>query len=255
VAVVVVAAALAGLPVHGGRATPGRRLATPRNLRWHRGPVQHRPRVYIIFWGPHWLTSPAHRAVRRVVVRTVRALHGSSYQHLLTQYYDRRGHVTADVRLAGVWHDRRTPRGDFTASNRGVHRAAREIAHAVAANGWHNSLDAQYLLLVQAPEPTGYCGDDVNRSLNGEPFIFSIVPWLGPRGLGCSSGNSLREAYGSTISHEYADMVTDPLANAWARGDPAGHNYEIADLCDLDAKVHGVWMQKIWSNRLRRCAA
>ena len=85
-------------------------------------------------------------------------------------------------------------------------------------------------------------------------MIFAIVPWLGPRGIGCG-GDSLAEAYGSTVSHEYAEMVTDPLANAWARGNPAGNNYEIADLCNTDAKVHGLWMQRIWSNRLRRCAA
>lgn len=188
-------------------------------------------------------------------MRTIKALPGSSYQQLLTQYYDRAGQVTADVRLAGVWHDRTAPRGNFTANNRGVHHAAQEIAHVIAVNGWRNSLRTQYLLLVQSSEPTGYCGDDVNRTLDGRPLVFSIIPWLGPKGLGCSSGNSLGEAYGSTVSHEYAEMVTDPLANAWARGNPAGHNYEIADLCNSDARVKGVWMQRIWSNRLHRCAA
>lgn len=228
----------------------------PRNVRWHGGPVQRHPRVYIIFWGPKWSNDAAHRAVRAVVVRTIRALRGSSFQQLLTQYYDNAGHVTGDVRLAGVWHDRRIPRGYFTAGHHGVRRAAREIAHVAAVKGWPNSLDAQYLLLLQSSEPTGYCGDDVNRTLGGRPLIFSIVPWLGPRGAGCSTGNSLSEAYyGSTISHEYAEMVTDPLANAWARGNPVGHNYEIADLCNGDARVDGVWMQKIWSNRLHRCAA
>jgi hypothetical protein len=188
------------------------------------------------------------------VLRTIRALRGSSYQHLLTQYYGRAGHITGDVRLAGVWHDRATPRGNFTASNRGVRRAAQEIAHAVDVEGWPNSFDAQYLLLVQSREATGYCARNANTSLRGRALIFSIVPWLGPRGAGCG-GAPLDEAYGATVSHEYAEMVTDPLANAWARGDPAGHNYEIADVCNTDAKVRGLWMQKIWSNRLHRCAA
>jgi hypothetical protein len=249
-----VVAATLGLPPHGVRAAPQRSDHPARNARWHGGPVQRHPRVYIILWGPRWSTGTAHRTVRRIVLRTTRALRGSSYQHLLTQYYDRAGHVTGDVRLAGVWHDPATPRGDYTANNRGVHRAAQEIAHADAVNGWRNSLGAQYLLLVQSPEPNGYCGDDVNRSLDGRPLIFAIVPWLGPRGTGCG-GNTLDEAYGSTVSHEYAEMVTDPLANAWARGNPAGHNYEIADLCNADAKVRGLWMQRIWSNRLHRCAA
>lgn len=188
------------------------------------------------------------------MVRTIRALRGSSYQRLLTQYYDHAGSVTGDVRLAGLWHDRTIPREDFTISDRGVHDAAIEVAHAAAVNGWRNSLDAQYLLLVQSPERTGYCARNVNTSLGGRVFIFSIVPWLGPTGAGCG-GDSLHEAYGSTVSHEYAEMVTDPLANAWARGDPAGHNNEIADICNTDAKVDGLWMQKIWSNRLHRCAA
>ena len=181
-------------------------------------------------------------------------MRGSSYQRILTQYYDRTGDITGDVRLAGVWNDRSTPRGDFTATDRGVDHAAEEVAHAISVNGWANSLGAQYLLLLQSPERTGFCGDDVNRTLDGRPLIFSIVPWLGPRGTGCSSGNSLAEAYGSTVSHEYAEMATDPLANGWARGDPAGHNYEIADLCNRDGVVRGLWMQRIWSNRLRRCA-
>ena len=231
------------------------RAYAPRNLRWHGGPVQRHPRVYIIFWGPKWSTDPAHRGVRGVVVRTIAALRGSSYQQLLTQYYDRAGHVTGDVRLAGVWRDRRVPRGHFTAGKHDVARAAREIAHVAAVRRLPNSLDTQYLLLVQSSEPTGYCGDDVNRELGGRPLIFSIIPWLGPRGAGCTTGNSLGEGYGSTVSHEYAEMVTDPLANGWARGNPAGHNYEIADLCNADARVDGVWMQKVWSNRLHRCAA
>lgn len=245
-------------PVHSVRAPANRRAVAPRNLRWHGGPVQRHPRVYIIFWGPRWSTGAVHRAVRTIVVKTIQALRGSSYQHLLTQYYDRAGHITGDVRLAGVWHDRTTPREDFIATKRGVHDAAKEVAHAVAVNGWRNSLDSQYLLLLQSPErtpgPAVYCARNANRSLGGEVFIFSIVPWLGPGGRGCG-GHSLGQAYGSTVSHEYAEMVTDPLANAWARGDPAGHNNEIADLCYSDAKVRGVWMQKIWSNRLHGCAA
>ena len=218
--------------------------------------MQRHPRVYIIFWGPKWSSSSTRSVVRAAVVNTIKAMRGSSYQHILTQYYDRAGQVTGDVRLAGVWRDRTKPRGDLTASNRGVRRAAREIAHAVAVKRWHNSLNAQYLLLIDSPEPTGYCARNANRSLRGAVFVFSIVPWLGPRGIGCG-GNSLAEAYGSTVSHEYAEMVTDPLANAWARGSPAGHNNEIADLCSSrpDARVRGVWMQKIWSNRLHRCAA
>lgn len=223
-------------------------------MHWHGGPVQRDPRIYLIFWGPRWSTDAAHRAVRTVVVETVRALRGSSYQHLLTQYYDRAGHVADNVRLSGVWRDRRRPKGDYTATHRGVRAAAREVARAVAVNGWHNSSDAQYLLLVQSPEPTGYCGRNVNPLLGGQVFIFSIVPWLGPGGSGCG-GSSLAEAYGSTVSHEYAEMVTDPMANAWARGDPTGHNNEIGDLCNSDAKVRGLWMQKIWSNRLHGCTA
>lgn len=211
--------------------------------------------MHVILWGPKWSTGAAHHAMRAVVVKTIQALRGSSYQRLLTQYYDHAGHVTGDVRLAGVWHDRTTPREDFTANNRGINDAAKEIAHAVAVNGWRNSLDAQYLLLLQSSEPNGYCADNVDTSRRGEIFIFSIVPWLGPSRTGCGAGHSLGEAYGSTVSHEYAEMVTDPLANAWARGDPAGHNNEIADLCNSDAKVRGLWMQKIWSNSVHRCAA
>lgn len=250
----VVAAAVLGPPIHGVQAARYPERHARRNVTWHGGPVQRHPRVYIIFWGPRWATNGLHRAAGSVAVRTIRALRGSSYQRILTQYYDRAGHITDDVRLAGLWHDRSTPRGDFTANDRGVDRAAKEVAHAISVNGWANSLNAQYLLLVQSSEPTGYCGDDVNRALAGRPLIFSIIPWLGPRGTGCSSGSSLGEAYGSTLSHEYAEMATDPLANGWARGNPAGHNHEIADLCNLDGMVRGLWMQRIWSNRLRRCA-
>lgn len=192
------------------------------------------------------------------MIETIQTLRGSSYQHILTQYYDRAGHITGDVRLAGVWHDRTTPKGNLTGSNRGVHHSAQEIAHAIAVNRWRDSLDAEFLLLVQSREPTGYCARNANTSVGGEVLIFAIVPWLGPRGGGCG-GPSLHKAYSTTISHEYAEMVTDPLANAWARGNPAGHNYEIADICtsgaNYQAKVRGLWMQKIWSNRVHRCAA
>ncbi len=248
---VLVAAAGASLYRAEAASRSGRTAAT--NVRWHGGPVERHPRVHLILWGPRWTTRAAYKAAAADVTRTVSALRGSSYQRLLTQYYDRAGHVTGDVRLAGVWHDRTTPREQFTGSNRGVRDAAAEIAHAIAVNHWRNSLDAQYLLLLQSPERFGYCARDVNRSLAGRTYVFAIVPWLGPRGSGCG-GNSLAEAYGSTVSHEYAEMVTDPLANAWARGSPAGHNNEIADLCNSDAKLGSVWVQEVWSNWGHRCA-
>src|SRR5579884_3224017 len=76
----VVAAAALGPPVHGVSAAPPRRHDVPRNVSWHGGPVQRHPRVYVILWGPKWSFDAAHEAARTVVIRTIRALPGSSYQ-------------------------------------------------------------------------------------------------------------------------------------------------------------------------------
>jgi hypothetical protein len=225
----------------------------PRNVSWHGGPVQRHPRVYLIFWGPKWARSSAHKRIRADLVKTLRTIRGSSYQKILTQYYDRQGHVTEDVRLAGVWHDPSTPSGNLSGSNRGVYDAAKEIAHAVAVNHWHNALDAQYMLLLQNPQANGYCANDVNESFAGSDYIFTVFPWLSRNGSECG-GPPLDEGFESTFAHEYAEMVTDPLANAWARGNPAGHNNEIADICPLNAKLRGVWVEEIWSNELHRCS-
>jgi hypothetical protein len=261
--------------------------AMPRSdipaLVWHGGPVQHHPRLYLLFWGPSWQTDPAHAALKGQMEALFGSLAGGQYNNLLTQYRDSRSdpeaYVHNDVRVGGEWLDPAAPPGPTAITSRLV---AQEVETALTANpchagrgsraSWCPSSDAQVMVFPQ--QGTRYGGD-----LLGEcgmhssnlyrlfpppvPIFFSQVRY--PDGY----PDGLCPYPLATAIHEYAETATDPEEGT----DPAwttdagwfGTASEIADLCQQQEPqryttvagnlgVQTFSVAPLWDNASHACA-
>jgi hypothetical protein len=116
----------------------------------------------------------------------------------------------------------------------------------------------------------GYCG--YHADIGSAPILYAVIPYNALDGH-CRSdqprpNQSTADPTISTLAHEFAETVTDPLGNAWS--DDSGA--EIADIClrkygpALDGSsgrtaynqvIDGghYWLQELWSNYGHRCAA
>jgi hypothetical protein len=160
----------------------------------------------------------------------------------------------------------------------------RELTHVVRARRLPRGLGDLYYLITprglgdcQGPGPencavggyqnAGYCG--YHDSFGSPPLIFAVIPYTALAGH-CGSdqprpNRSTADPILSTVTHETAEAITDPLGTAW--GDASGN--EIADLC---AGIYGrpiggagarafneaigdgrYWLQELWSNATRHC--
>ena len=88
---------------------------------------------------------------------------------------------------------------------------------------------------------------------NNMAIKFSIVPYSSD----CPVCANSFEVFGSTVSHEIAETITDPLGTSW--GDAC--NYEIGDICAYNITVakgtdgNEYPVQRLWSNSRGRCYA
>ncbi|MGI8846662.1 MAG: hypothetical protein ACR2GX_00115 [Candidatus Dormibacteria bacterium] len=230
----------------------GTRHHTAAPVRWHGGPLQHHPRVYLVFWGPLWGADAVHQKVRASEEAVIRGIDRSPYSQILTQYYDNHGHVGNDVTLAGVWLDAAAPRGDVSRNS----ALAGEAARATRVNKWVTTADTQFIILTQRGSQGAlqdWCGFHDYANSGGHRYIFSLVPFLEPYGARSQCGGpDLTRAMTTTTTHEFAETVTDPINRGWYGVDGGD---EIGDRCDRGAVVRGVWVQQIWSAHTRRCTA
>ena len=107
------------------------------------GPVQHHPRIHLIFWGGAWESSGADLIAAQD--RLFASLDGSPWTAILQQYRDRHGAAAQDVTLVGTWIDRAAPPsvlpGDLLSA---------EVIRAAAANRWSLGPDDQFILYLKA---------------------------------------------------------------------------------------------------------
>ena len=216
------------------------------------GAVQHHPRVYLLFWGPNWTTSDAIVTSSQAMLRYMA---GSSYGAILTQYSDLSAPVSNDAVLAGFALDSSVPQSinDSTITN--------EITSVSNAHGWQNSADTQFVILPQAGAsyswPSGTCAVHA-ITLNGA-YIYGVIAYLADPGFASGTacitgtgGGSFAVAMNTLLSHEFAEMVTDPNSGrSWING-----TNEIGDLCAPSVGVigpGGSYVQMLWDNISDRC--
>lgn len=262
---VIAAAVVTALSV----AVPVTARAAVSNLSPHGGPVQHHPKVFLLFWGPKWTTDPAHEADEAALHTMFSELAGTSYNNILTQYYDSSGPVANDVTLAGVGIDPNVPTSGlrmYDIAHEAWDRVHQSTQFPCLPNAgcstWldgYNKWGGDVQVMVIPQQGSNYTTDIINNgidSLAGSTlcgnhdntndsfwtalayginanFAFSVVKYGSDSPCTASLGNASDPAGAGltfTAAHEYAETVTDPSANGWYASSAASG--EIGDQCE-----------------------
>ena len=81
------------------------------------GNVQHSPKIYIIFWGNNFENTQAGIETYAMLLKLYEGLTGSSWQGILTQYFDKTGRVGGTVSLVARYIDKSIPAPKNCATN------------------------------------------------------------------------------------------------------------------------------------------
>jgi hypothetical protein len=270
-------------------------LAHAANVLYGNGTVLNSNRTHLIFWQP----ADSGLAFDPGYIQTIetflqRVAHDSrmpTNEYALTgQYDDAQGPAAYASTYGGAVLDTdKLPRNECTMPSTGppwkvcltdtqleleldhvikadhLPTAARDIFFVVTPDGFGDC--AQGDCSLGGPQ-TGYCGYHFSTP-NNVPY--AVIPYNAIENH-CQSDNprpngSTADPTLSTISHEQAEMITDPFGDGWLDGE----GNEIADLCiqsygrKLGGSGQSVWdesidgghyyLQELWSNRAGGCAA
>jgi hypothetical protein len=217
------------------------------------GPVQHHPRIHLIFWGAAWVSSGADLIAAQD--RLFASLDGSPWTAILQQYRDRHGAAAQDVTLVGTWIDRAAPpsvlAGDLLSA---------EVIRAAAANRWSLGPDDQFILYPQANIDIGAINSNcAYHQVGGKPTTASLFAYavVGCQGVGLAGLGPVGAA-GVRAAHESAEIMVDPTQQSWgAFGDAPGGETEVADLCQfLPAfRVQAGWLPMLFDRSTHTCRA
>lgn len=228
------------------------------------GPVLHHSRTHLIFWSPsnhpELSFDPGYIAlVERFAGDVARASRSTASEYGITgQYHDLGGPAAYASSYAGAVLDTDaapasgcveplppTGPGWLTCLNDGQLQA--EIGRVIARDHLPAGPDDVYFLLT--PKGLGDCADSASsecalggpsrgycgyHSVTPHNVLYAVIPYNAVSGH-CQSSNprpnhSTADPALSTLSHEQAEIVTDPLGDGWVNVD----GEEIADLCIRD---------------------
>src|SRR5436305_2358621 len=233
--------------------------------------VQRSPKVYLIFWGSNFTTTEKGKETRSMLLKLFEGLSGTSYQGILTQYFDSTGRVSSAVSSSSYVDS------SIAAPQSLTHlKVEEEAQRAINANKWTPELNAQFEVIA-APGSTYEESFVFNPTTHHVEFcafhgvtaantnvtagtVFGFVPYQGdyPFGEGCvftgnPSGNPVFKTSKST-SHEYAEAATDPLVGEWR----ASGGAEISDICSFREDFElssGTYAQWQYDDHLNACAS
>lgn len=232
------------------------------NLRYHGGPVQTAPSVYVVFWG--YRKDPSLQARR--LLAFLRAVGASAWISSVVQYYegDPAEHITeTSAQLRGAWYDNANPVP--------VHPADAQVAaEAIRAATHFRSDDPNASYFVDTPQGnstagfgTKWCAYHGAVRHRGVLIAYTNFPYMTDAGRACGANAVNRGAAGALdgisiiAGHELAETQTDPdTVSGWIDWNDA----EIADKCmwlNLRNSSFGAYgkfpTQPLWSNALPGC--
>ncbi|MGN6216094.1 MAG: hypothetical protein ACTHN7_03930 [Solirubrobacterales bacterium] len=228
-------------------------------LRYLGGSVQHSPTLHVIFWGANWEQAPG-AAAKSELLGMYGRLSGSSYQAILTQYFDSTAWISSTVSVNSVVDSRVGAPTNVT-----TEALEAEVQYGESKLGAHTA-DAQYVV-IPAPGST-YAGSFVGsfcafHDVAANGAIWDFVPYEGDepfkQGNACEwyGHGNVADATSVMATHEYAEAATDPLWNTspgW-QGLQGGSG-EIGDLCATpgDTLPNGSVVQGEYDDHQNSCS-
>jgi serine protease len=240
------------------------------------GPVQHKPHLYLLLWGPAWSSDSGEQASASYLESFYAGLGtqpDDSWSTITDQYSDSSGAPSFSGSVyEGAFQDTSTPPNGVDQS-----QLAAEADAFASSHGITDLSDAQIIVATQSGTcPAGFfaksCANGSGdycawHSASNEPY--TNLPYLLDAGTSCGEGfvnkgatSGTDDGFSIVGGHEYAETITDPVPNSgWVdTSDPYGG--EIGDKC---AWGGGGWgghdpsgnvtlstgtfaMQSLWSN-------
>ncbi len=249
--------------------TPGASEVTGEELEYHKEAeskgVEHTPKVYVIFWGKNFETLTSGKETQAKLETLFKGLENSSYQGILTQYFDTKSHVSAKVTVSLI-----SDTSVAAPANVGTRAIRVEAEKYRAKNESTENLENAQFMVVAAPGSTyeagfepageGFCA---YHNLDNTGYAYSFVPYEGDKPFpekGCLESDGSESAVHETsrfASAAYADTVTDPHMNAWKT--KAGHEIDYGEVTtpcakELDLELPGgAWAQNLYDDHLLGC--
>lgn len=244
--------AAAGITWARGQAPSGQAGHTQSpNLSWHGGPVRHGTTgVRAIFWGASWAEGDVRIAGMDSFYGGVGS---SSYAATNTEYDDGNGFVSTAVSYGGHAIDNAVvPRNPGAKVSNIVNEVCGQLGNSVVSGGY-------YPVYVDTGRGhAGYCawhsyGTCPNGTQIQVGFFFRLDGDAGCDPEDTTTGHPQGvAALGNVSGHEFSEMVTDPLLNAWYDSSGAENSDKCAWSFGSDSVKIGRESWKIqgnWSNR------
>jgi Ricin-type beta-trefoil lectin domain-like/Ricin-type beta-trefoil lectin domain len=234
-------------------------VATP--LAYFGGEVANNPHVYVTFWGKNWNGAEAS-AARSEIQKLFNYLPGSPWEGIMTQYYDSSGYISSNLSFDSWTDESVAAPGEVSEAH-----LENELEYAIAQRKWPGAGYDNVYIVLPAPgskfEPGFVEGCGRHRYSGRISATYAYAYWPAGETEGCLEGFPAGPALSATVSHEYAEAVTDPVTVSYAGHktgwiDGAENNYtEIADKCfryGIMQLPNGSYAQELWDNYQDRCS-
>jgi hypothetical protein len=210
-------------------------------------------RVHLIFWGRSWTGLPVPTPTVGQCVDAVVTMLASNYMNSLSQYGVSRGTLgsvtTVDAAIGGSPAD---PPNPFTDTN--VSQLVEHLRTAGRIPTGDIGSSGQGLYVVVMPPNVA----NSNGNVIGEHSFYTALTPFPTRVPFAWVTQSSVDSFSEVFSHELVEATTDPEGSGWTSTTACGPNHggwcEIGDVCEGNtARVHGVFVQRYWSNSDSRC--
>lgn len=225
--------------------------APPPHLTYFGGRLLTNVKVYTIFWGRNWASTPAFVTLRNNINAFFKAILVSPLIDQLHEY-NRPGKIIGHGSLIGSKViTAGAPATSITDAAIQAQIRSWLAAHTIPASN-PNTLYFVYtdlhvkVIMGGGSSCVAFCG--YHNAISSRIF-YAVMPF--PSCAGCLGGLTTFNALTGTSSHELCEAITDAIPGS---GWYDTHHGEIGDICAWTFKtVSGFNVQKEWSNAANAC--
>jgi len=218
----------------------------------HGGPVQSAPEVFVDYWG--WPSDP--NGEQPYLNQFLTSVGGTPWLGTVNQY----GGGSPSTLLAGVWSD---PAAVPSAPSDAQIQA--EAANAARHFGSGTSVNVQIVVATPSGHSTPGFGTQwcaYHGAVASLPNVtYTDLPYMTDAGGNCGENivnpgaSGILDGVSIVEGHELAEVITDPLLNAWidSSGSEIGDKCAWTGLGDLNLAGASFAVQPLWSNAANGC--
>jgi len=254
------------------------------DVTYNNGPVQHSPKVYVVFWGPTWQTNAGEEASANYLLSFYQGLgtNSDNWSRITSQYGDGTGapaftgsvfvasYVDTSAPPAEVTEDDVAAEGEAAASHFGITDLADDQVVVASQSG--TCFSDGFAGSSCQPVAAKYCAWHAATADGSTGLSFTNLPYQLDAGGQCGedfiNAGGTWDGFSMVGGHEYAESVTDPQPETgWIDTADTLSGGEVADKCawagagwgggdpdgDITLPTGAFAVQSLWSNATGSC--